>query len=219
MERGAGVKRAGGWIVAVGLLAAACKHASPLPEVPAQLEGREIFTCCNIHYQNEDVSDANYWVGATLPAGTQVKIEKIDRDSATFRAGEVRLTLTHQYGTDEESLQQYLDKVLTKTDPRPRLAVYSSAVRRAIAHSKVERGMTRDQVIASLGYPPTHQTKSTREREWTYWYNRWVTFKVVFDESGKVADIVGHPAPTAEVPITNADAPAKPAQSKKGKKK
>ena len=81
--------------------------------------------------------------------------------------------------------------------------------------------MTRDQVILSLGYPPTHRTPSLREREWTYWYNRWVTYKVVFGDSGKVADVVGRPAPTAQMPIANADAPPATADkaAKHGKQK
>ena len=218
VRNGGSLGGAGAALIAV--LGSACNRG-PAPEVRQQLENREAFTCCNIHYQTEDVSDANYWVGKTLPAGTPVKIEKIGRDTATFRSGDLVLTLTHQYGTGEESLQQYLDKVLTKTDPRPRLAVYSSAVRRAIANSKIERGMTRDQVIASLGYPPTHRTRSTQEREWTYWYSRWITYKVSFDESGKVSDVAGRPAPTAEVPIRDAETVAAPAAEhpKKGKKK
>ncbi|MET0151571.1 MAG: hypothetical protein ABW298_03030 [Candidatus Binatia bacterium] len=31
--------------------------------------------------------------------------------------------------------------------------------------------------------------------QWTYWYNRWVTYKVVFDDAGEVGEVVGRPAP------------------------
>lgn len=200
------------------LLGGGCRRG-PAPELRVQLDGRERFTCCNLHYESEDVSDANYWTGHNLPAGTPVTIESVGTDSVTFRAAELRITLHHEHGSDAEPLSRYLDKVLTKDDPRPRLAAYSSAVRRAIAAARVERGMTRDQVLASLGYPPTHRAASTQEREWTYWYNRWVTYKVVFDEAGRVADVIGRPAPTAEVPAVDADGSAKGTQHKKGKKK
>ncbi len=206
------------------LLGTAC-HRGHSPEPPLRIESHELFTCCNIHYERDgdEVTDANYWVGETLPAGTPVKIESAREDAVKFLAGPVRLTLKHQYGTDEEPLQKYVDKVLVASDPRPRLAAYSSAVRRAIGNGKVERGMTRDQVIASLGYPPTHRTASTKEHEWTYWYNRWSTYRVVFDDTGKVSDVVGRPAPTAELAIDRAEAPGKPhtgpGHSRKGKTK
>lgn len=203
-------------MVAVGgvLTAAGCRPASS-PQALQHFQSAPLFTCCNIHYERDEISDANYWIGKTLPAGTPVEVEKVGGDSVTFTAGGVRLTLTQQFG--KEPLQQYVDKVLVPTNPRPHIDAYRAEVRRAIDSGKVERGMTREQVIASLGYPPTHKTPSIQDSEWTYWYNRWVSYKVLFDDSGKVADVVGRPAPTAELAIPNAEAPAKPA--KKPKKK
>jgi hypothetical protein len=206
----------------VGLLAITACHPAVSPEVQQHFQGRSLFTCCNVHYESDDINDANYWTGKTLPLGTPVRVEKVTSDSVTFFAGDAKLTLAHAYGKDQESFQQYFDKVLIASDPKPHVAAYPPAVRRAIEESKVEKGMTKEQVIASLGYPPTHHTASTQEREWTYWYNRWLTFKVVFDDAGKVADVVGRPAPTAETPIANADAPPAPASkapAKKHKKK
>ena len=195
-----------------------CRH-SPSPGVPRPIERPERFTCCNLHYGSEAISDANYWTGTKLPAGTPVRIERLTKDSVTFSTGEVTLTLEHEYGTKEESFQQYLDKVLVADDPRPRIASYVRAVRRAIANAKVERGMTREQVLLSLGYPPMDRTASVEDREWTYWWNRSFHYKVVFDNAGKVADVIGRPAPTAEVPIANADRPPPPPDSAKKHKK
>jgi outer membrane protein assembly factor BamE (lipoprotein component of BamABCDE complex) len=75
--------------------------------------------------------------------------------------------------------------------------------------------MTREQVLLSLGYPPTHGTPSLQDREWKYWWNPSSTYTVVFDGAGKVADVIGRPAPTAEVPILNADQPPSAKDSKK----
>jgi SmpA / OmlA family len=147
------------------------------------------------------LSDANYWEGETVPAGTPVHVVGMKGDSVTFIASGTKLTLAHDYGTGDETLRQYLDKVLVPTDPSPRIASYPKEVRHAIERAKVERGMTRDEVIASLGYPPTPDTPSLHDREWTYWYNRFQSYTVVFNDAGKVAKIVGRPAPTAELPI------------------
>jgi hypothetical protein len=205
--------------LAAGLLLAGCHHGTSAPEPSRQVDNRTRYTCCNLHYEGDETNDANYWTGKTLPAGTAVRIEKLTEESVTFSAGGERLTLKHEYGTKQERFSQYLDKILVLSDPRPRIGAYPPAVRRAIDNSKVERGMTREQVILALGYPPTHRTPSLREREWTYWYNRWVTYKVVFGDAGKVADVVGRPAPTAEMPIANADAspPSAASQTKSSK--
>jgi hypothetical protein len=202
-----GLKAKFRFALGAGLLLASCHRSGTPPEPPRQVDSRTLYTCCNLHYMGDEISDANYWTGNKLPAGTAVRIEKLTKDSVTFGAGEQHITLEHEYGTKQEPFSRYLDKILVPNDPRPRIGAYPPAVRRAIDNSKVERGMTRDQVLLSLGYPPTHRTPSLREREWTYWYNRWVTYKVVFDDAGKVSDVVGRPAPTAEAPIANADAP------------
>src|SRR4029079_7327376 len=60
-------------LIGTGWLAASCHHAAPPPSSPGtlqQLSGQSLFTCCNLHYENRDISDANYWVGKLLPAGT-----------------------------------------------------------------------------------------------------------------------------------------------------
>jgi len=201
----------------------ACHHPAPPPSPPAvlqQLSGQSFFTCCNLHYDDRDISDANYWVGKILPAGTPVHAGEVTEDAISLAAGDLTLKLTREHGTSEESFDRYLAKVLVKDDPKPRIAAYPKAVRRAIEYGKVEIGMTREQVLISLGYPATDRTPSLQDREWTYWYNqRGDRYKVAFDEAGKVSGVIGRPAPTAEVKILNADAPATDSNKKSKKSK
>jgi nitrilase len=37
------------------------------PELLQQYQNRTLYTCCNIHYESSNVSDANYYVGGTIP--------------------------------------------------------------------------------------------------------------------------------------------------------
>lgn len=184
-----------------------CKPALS-PEVVKTYQARTLFTCCNIHHETASISDANYYVGTLVPLGSAVQVQSSARNALTFTAGGTPLTLSQDYGREQESFQQYLDKVLVPEDPRPLVATFPPDVQAAIRESRVERGMTRQQVILSLGYPPTHRTASTNATEWTYWYNRWVTYKVVFDDAGKVSTVVGRPAPTQDQPIVAAPRPA-----------
>ncbi len=187
-----------GYGLGLVLLAAGCRQDAT-PAAMTRFGGTTHYTCCNLHYEGHELSDANYFVGNTLPFGTPVRIGSISGNTVVFKSGDTKLTLEHHYG--EETLDQYLAKIFVDADPTPRVMNWPAAVRRAVEGGRVERGMTKDQVIVSLGYPPTHKTPSTRQRDWTYWYNRWVTYKVYFDDAGRVSDVVGRPAPTAEIPI------------------
>lgn len=178
----------------IGVVLAGC-HPPVSPEVLREWQGRSLYTCCNIRYEGTQISDANYSVGSILPFGTPATVTKVTADSITFRAGATELTLVHSYGRDQETSQQYFSKILVETDPHVRFAAYPKQVQDAITDGRVERGMTKEQVIMSLGYPPTHRTASTELNTWTYWYNRWVTFQVQFGPDGKVSNLVGN-APT-----------------------
>lgn len=211
--------------LAVGILAvalAACYQPVP-PAVLSQWQGRTLYTCCNIRYEGATTSDANYSVGTTLPFGSPVVVESMTSNSATFRAGGTQLTLAHSYGRDQEDAQQYFSKIFVETDPHSVFATYPKQVQDAITEGRVERGMTKPQVIMALGYPPTHRTASTDLNTWTYWYNRWVTYQVQFGEDGKVSNIVGRPAPTRDeaiaAPTPTPAAAARPARKGKAKPK
>jgi hypothetical protein len=95
--------------------------------------------------------------------------------------GETRflLTVAFKYGRKTLTFDEYLDRLLVRDDLRAKLP--TGKVRSVIEAGDVEPGMTRDQVLMSLGYPPAHRTPSLSAATWTYWQNRWVTMVVAFD--------------------------------------
>jgi hypothetical protein len=201
----------------LGLALAGCPTQVP-PQVLSEWQGRTLYTCCNIHYEGASVSDANYLVGSTLPFGTQASVLKMTGNSITIHAGATDLTLGHSYGSAQESAEQYFNKVLVPTDPHSVFATYPKDVQTAIENSHVEVGMTKPQVLLSLGYPPTHRTASIDLNTWTYWYNRWLTYEVHFGDNGKVVGFIGN-APTTNQPILELKPTPAPAPRKSGKKK
>ncbi|MBX3025146.1 hypothetical protein KF840_09570 [bacterium] len=205
-------------IAALALVLAGCA-AKVAPGVLQQWQARQLYTCCNIHYENPaDVVDANYQVGALLPFGSPATVTGMTARSVSFRAADVNVTLTQAYGTEQETSQQFFAKVLVEIDPHARFATFSPSVQAAIRDGRVERGMTREQVLMSLGYPPTHRTPSTSADTWVYWRNRWVTFEVKFGADGQVSAIIGG-APSNNEPVQQAVAAAPtPAPAKKRKR-
>jgi outer membrane protein assembly factor BamE (lipoprotein component of BamABCDE complex) len=61
--------------------------------------------------------------------------------------------------------------------------------------------MTRDEVLMSLGHPPTHYTPTLQMNLWTYWHGRFGTYKVVFNRDGFVSQIVGDAAASNDTPV------------------
>jgi len=206
-------------LLGVVVFIAACKQPAP-PGLLQEYQSRSLMTCCNMHYETDEVNDANYFVGSTIPAGTPVQVQAMSGNSVTFIADGKKLTVVHSYGRDQESMQQWVGKLLVADDPKAKLTTFPKSAQQAIRDGRVEKGMTREQVIMSLGYPPTHRTASTTSNEWTYWYNRWVTYKVQFDNQGLVANVIGRPAPTQDQPIQPDPTPVpKPASHGKSSKK
>lgn len=188
--------------IALLLLVGGC-HPAVSPEQLHEWQSRTLFTCCNLYYESDRISDANYHVGSTLPFGSPASVTAMTNDSITFTAGATPLTIVHSYGLDQESAQQYFGKILVPTDPHTTFAAYPRDVQAAITDGRVEIGMTKEQVIMSLGYPPTHRTASTALNTWVYWQNRWVTYQVQFAADGTVSGFVGN-APTHNQPIVAA---------------
>jgi hypothetical protein len=145
--------------VLLGSLVASCA-SSVAPEVLKQWRSKTLYTCCNLHYEDPaKISDANYFVSSTLPFGSAVVLQHMTNKYVTFSSGAQTFTIKHEYGTNE-TVEQFARKLLVEVDPRERFATFSPAVRDAITDGRVEVGMTREQVLMALGYPPTHRTAS-----------------------------------------------------------
>ncbi len=87
-------------------------------------------------------------------------------------------------------MDQYLELIFLREDPHAKLpkpgkdkkqAAAAERTRKLIEEGTVEPGMTKDEVVMALGYPPAHRTPSLSASMWTYWANRWATFEVYFD--------------------------------------
>ena len=47
-------------LIGVVVFVAACKQAAP-PGLLQEYQSRSLMTCCNIHYETDEVNDANYF--------------------------------------------------------------------------------------------------------------------------------------------------------------
>jgi hypothetical protein len=155
----------------------------------AQSDG---YTCCNLHYDGDWISDANWSSLPKIPAGTPIRILEYGDNRVSVDIGGRRMFLGLDYGR-KQGLRAWAQLMVVAEDPKKRIAAWPAAVRETIESGKVAVGMTREQVIVSLGYPPAHATPSIEALQWKYWHTTHGTFLVVWDANGRVKDVAAEP--------------------------
>jgi hypothetical protein len=160
------------------------------PQVPSPLVGQTRYLCCNLHFEKTKITDLNSQYGNMIPAGTPVTILEVYKDEVKVGpTGFPALDIAHRYGRKIETMDQFIDHWFLAQDPTRAMKKYPAKVQKAIAAGTVEPGMTRDQVLMAIGYPPAHETPSLASPQWTYWRNNRDRFNVYFD-GDKVARVL-----------------------------
>ena len=149
------------------------------------------YTCCNLHYSGDWISDANYTTLPFIPAGSRIKINDYGWYRASVMIEGRPMRIGQDYGRAQESTEKYVTKLVVNEDPKIRIATFPANVQAAIRAGKVLPGMTREQVIMSLGPPRTDRTASIDATEWTYWTQANDEFVVLWGANGRVKEIDG----------------------------
>jgi hypothetical protein len=150
------------------------------------------YTCCNFHHEKDWISDANWRYLPMIPAGSKIKVLDYGSNRATVEIDGKPMRIGHDYGRREETLQQYIQKLVVKNDPRAKVAKYPEKIRNAVKSGALIPGMTREQVIISVGYPPTHKTPSLDSSVWNHWGSRAGRYEVHWTGKGTVQKLVGY---------------------------
>jgi len=174
--------------VSVGL----SKPAPPAPGSPgAQALPRQGFACCVLHYSRDWINDGNYAELPMIPAGTPIEVLSYGSNRAYIKVDGKPMRLGHDYGRDQESLDAWVGKIVVNEDPRSRIATYAPPVQAAIREGKVLVGMTREQAIASIGYPLTSENVSLDAPMWRIWRSSHGEYDLNFGADGRIKSISG----------------------------
>jgi hypothetical protein len=169
----------------LAVIAACLAQAAAAQETPSG------YTCCNLHYDNDKISDANWTHARMIPAGAPIKVLAWGNNEATAEIDGKVYRIVNEYGKAQQSVQALVGKLVVPKNPRPKIAGWSPNVRAAVEAGKVVNGMTREQVLVAVSYPPTHKTPSLESPMWQHWQSRAGRFEVYFDANGKVDRING----------------------------
>ncbi len=176
---------------------AGCKTAdtrsdeSKPAEVRKEAYIRSGFACCNLHYEGDWISDSNLAQLAFIPAGASINVRKIDGYRAYVEIDGKPMRLGHDYGREQETTEQWVNKLVVLEDPRLKIAKYPPAIRKAIEAGQLMKGMTREQVIISVGHPQTNENPRLDGPYWRYWWSSFGPYYVYWS-ANKVSKIDGH---------------------------
>lgn len=147
------------------------------------------YTQFSLFQEKNTFRTTNYRKGILIPINTAVTLQARNSKEAQLRlvdSGQ-SLTIVNMPKHTGEDMQTAFDKVVAPNQVN--LQRFSAKERDAIMVGRVVKGMSRDAVIAAIGYPPQTQTPTLSVNDWTYWNNRFDRFIVHF-KNDKVENIV-----------------------------
>lgn len=177
---------------AVGIVLAGCDTMPAQQAAPVSHAILAGYTCCNLHYENDWISDANWSSMPMIPAGASIKVLDYGHYRVMAEIDGRKMRLGLDYGR-AQPLQAWARKLVVQEDPRMRIAHWPAPVRDAVRAGKVAIGMSKEEVLVSLGYPPAHQTPSLDAPQWKYWHTGFGSYLVVWDDAGRVKDVIADP--------------------------
>jgi hypothetical protein len=160
---------------------------------------REGFTCCNLHYESDWISDSNYGSLPFIPAGTPVKLKSYGRHRLHVEMDGKPMRIGLDYGRAQETLEQFAEKMIVTEDPRPKIAKYPAEMREAIRFGQIVSGMSKEQTIIAVGYPQRDETVSLEAPVWNYWASSFAPYRVVWGKSERIKEIATDPATHARM--------------------
>jgi len=173
-----------------GLASLAALAASALGGAALAQPMPQGWLCCNVYAERDWVSDIGYRDGENrlVPAGTPAKVTGWGRYRMTVEVGNERLRFGNDYSRKLSS-EQFAARLIVSEDPNLKLVTWPVEIQKAVREARVVVGMTREQVLMSVGYPVASENPSLGARFWRYWIATNDEYQVIWDDQGRVAAI------------------------------
>lgn len=172
-------------LVAFMAFASAVVSADILPEKITPEEGKEYYTRYNFKYEKNRHVTTNYWRGIFVPINTKVTLISLKKKKSLKLDidGQI-VTFVNARKHTQRSISEIAAELLSPT--KISLKKVNPKFRDDLESGILRRGMTKEEVLITRGYPPRHRTPSTKSREWIYWDNRFLSGALVFDKDSKL---------------------------------
>jgi hypothetical protein len=125
-----------------------------------------------------------------IPAGTPVKVTGYGHYRVKVDINGKSQALGNDYSRDL-ALDVFAKRYVVADDPAAKIASYPRRIQDAIGHAQIVLGMTREQVLMSVGYPVSSENHNLEDKTWRFWLSSFQEFRVKFDDNGWVTDVEG----------------------------
>ena len=157
------------------LLLASCSRM--FTTVPSKWTNKEAYTKHGFHYEKNRHLTTNYIRGTYVTAGTKIKVLAVSSTKAQLQIGNNTITIVNAEKYTHKTLEQVLDRMLSETAFSPQI---SAKFKVNLKTGQPSIGMTKDEVITCIGYPPAHSTYDLDGLVWKYWFSRFDTKDLIF---------------------------------------
>lgn len=154
------------------------------------------YTCCNLRPTYDWISSNNVQGGLILPAGEPVILGTIKKRYYVYGTmGGTGIGLRDDNAKSEADTLAWVRRVVVPENPKARLATWPAEIRTAVQTGKILVGMSREQVLMSLGHPAKADTPDLASPTWRYWTAiDDSTVDLHFDEADRLTTVSGSPA-------------------------
>jgi len=152
------------------------------------------YLCCNMRTDGSWISDINYDEnGKTIiPAGTPVKVLGYGHYRVKVEIAGKKQAIGNDYSRDLKQ-DVFARRYVVADNPADKLSQYPERIRAAITSARLVKGMTREQVLMSVGYPVSSENPHLDDKVWRFWLSSFAEFRVRFDDQGVVTDVEAEP--------------------------
>ena len=150
------------------------------------------FLCCNMRTDGSWITDINYDESGKriIPVGTPIKVTGYGHYRVKVDVNGKSQAIGNDYSRDL-ALDVFAKRYVVADDPAAKIATFPKKIQDAIAHAQIVLGMTREQVLMSVGYPVSSENHNLQDKVWRFWVTSFSEFRVRFDDSGRVTDVEG----------------------------
>lgn len=138
------------------------------------------------------ISEAPWLNQGIIPAGSRLKVLDYGKDRARVLVDGQKMRMGIDYApADKEDIRQFVARATSAQDPRPVIAGYAEPVRNAVRVGRVLKGMTKAQVLVSLGRPRVDFVPDLEQAEWAYQVPDNEVIYLQFDAAGVLSGLDG----------------------------
>jgi len=158
----------------------------------SKIIGQEYFLKVNVWYEplkEKKILSTNYHISKRLNVGEKFKIIDLAGKEIIFSDEEgVEYAIIHHTKYTPISLIELFNRYFSKTSVMATGGAFTKFTQEEqnnIRNGQIVKGMSKEAVLMSYGYPPEHRTPSLEGDNWIYWESRWSSKTAIF-EKGKL---------------------------------